>query len=111
VKQADRSRRVSRADLPPSVLWHNRQTEACLVLRPKPRNRCGDFEAQITKPIGFEAKSRETVATNFKAKLEKIVATSFKAKSEKIVAAGFETKPLEIIAIGFEAQTDEKPSE
>jgi hypothetical protein len=31
-------------------LWHNRQTEAHMVLRPKPRNRHGDFEAQITKP-------------------------------------------------------------
>jgi hypothetical protein len=31
-------------------LWHNRQTEAHLVLRHKPRNRRGDFEAQITKP-------------------------------------------------------------
>jgi hypothetical protein len=64
-------------------------------LRPKSRNRCGDFEAQITKPIGFEAKSGETVATNFKTKLEKTVATSFKVKSEKIIVAGFETKPLE----------------
>jgi hypothetical protein len=49
-KQAARSRRVSHADLPPSVLWCNRQTEAHLVLRSKPRNRRGDFEAQITKP-------------------------------------------------------------
>jgi hypothetical protein len=49
-KQAARSRRVSRADLLPSVLWRNRQTEAHLVLRPKPRNRHGDFEVQITKP-------------------------------------------------------------
>jgi hypothetical protein len=48
--QAARSRRMSRADLPPSVLWRNRQTEAHLVLRPKPKNRRGDFEAQITKP-------------------------------------------------------------
>jgi hypothetical protein len=31
-------------------LWRNRQTEARLVLRPKPRNRHSDFEAQITKP-------------------------------------------------------------
>jgi hypothetical protein len=49
-KQAARSRRVSCADFPPSVLWRNRQTEAHLVLSPKPRNRRGDFEAQITKP-------------------------------------------------------------
>jgi hypothetical protein len=48
--QDARSRRVSRADLPSSVLWRNRQTEACMVLRPKSRNRHGDFEAQITKP-------------------------------------------------------------
>jgi hypothetical protein len=31
------------------VLWRNRETDAHLVLRPKPRNRRGDFEAQITK--------------------------------------------------------------
>jgi hypothetical protein len=44
-KQAARSRRVSRADLALSVLYHNRQTEAHLVLRPKPRNHRSDFEA------------------------------------------------------------------
>jgi hypothetical protein len=41
---------VSHADLPPSILWRNRQIEANLVLRPKLRNYHGDFEAQITKP-------------------------------------------------------------
>jgi hypothetical protein len=35
---------VSRANLSPSVLLRNRQTEACLVLRSKPRNCHGDFE-------------------------------------------------------------------
>jgi hypothetical protein len=40
---------VSRVDLPPSVLWRNRQTEAYLVLRHKPRNHRDDFNAQITK--------------------------------------------------------------
>jgi hypothetical protein len=45
-----RSRRVSHAVLSPSVLWRNRQTEVCMVLRPKPRNHRTDFEAQITKP-------------------------------------------------------------
>jgi hypothetical protein len=48
-KQATRSRCVSHADLPPSVLWRNRQTESHLILMSKPRNRCGDFKAQITK--------------------------------------------------------------
>jgi hypothetical protein len=63
---------VSYADLPPSILWHNRQTKAHLVLRPEPRNCHGNFEAQITKPqlpvlrpksetrsSGFEAKPQE----------------------------------------------------
>jgi hypothetical protein len=50
VKQATRTRRVSHADLPPLVLWRNRQIKAYLVLRPKPRNRRTDFEDQITKP-------------------------------------------------------------
>jgi hypothetical protein len=47
-KQVARSRRVSRADLPPLVLWRNRHTEAHLVLRTKPRNHRSDFEGQIT---------------------------------------------------------------
>jgi hypothetical protein len=34
----------------PSILWHNRQTIASLVLKPKPRNRRDDFVQQITKP-------------------------------------------------------------
>jgi hypothetical protein len=124
VKQAARSRRVSHADIPPSVLWHNRQTEACLVLGPKPRNRRDDFEAQITKlelPVlrpkpgnpappwfrgsikkptaGFEAKPGKTVVTSFETKLEKTVATGFEAKPAKTVAAGFEAKPLETVQV------------
>jgi hypothetical protein len=120
---------VSRVDLTLSVLWHNRQTEACLVLRPKPKNHRGDFETQITKPelpvlrpksggppppwfwgstkklaAGFEAKSGETVATSFEAKLEKTVATSFEVKPPKTVAASFEAKPPETITTGFQAQ-------
>jgi hypothetical protein len=100
-----------------------------LVLRPKPRNRCSDFEAQITKPelpvlrpksgnpappwfwgstkkstTGFEAKPGEIVATSFEAKLEKTIATGFEAKPEKTVAASFEAKLLEIITTGFEAK-------
>jgi hypothetical protein len=43
--QAVRSRQVSRIILPLSVLWHKRQTEDCLILRSKPRNRRDDFEA------------------------------------------------------------------
>jgi hypothetical protein len=41
-----------------------------MVLRPKPRNRRGDFETQITKtemPI-LRAKPEETIATSFEAK-------------------------------------------
>jgi hypothetical protein len=64
-QQAARSRHVSRADLPPSVLWRNRQTKTPLVLRPKLRNRRGDFEAQITKPVaaGFEAQTGKSSTT------------------------------------------------
>jgi hypothetical protein len=127
---------VSHADLPPSVLWRNRQTEAHLVLRPKPRNHHGDFEDQITKPelpilrpkpgnppppwfwgstkkptIGFEAKPRETVATCFEAKLEKTVAASFEAKSLETVAIGFEAKLVETVQVVFEAKplTNHRP--
>jgi hypothetical protein len=100
-----------------------------LVLRPKPRNCRGDFEAQITKPelpilrpkpgnppppwfwgstkkstAGFEAKLGETVVTSFKAKLEKTIATGFEAKPEKTFAAGFEAKTPETITTNFEAK-------
>jgi hypothetical protein len=100
-----------------------------LVLRLKPRNHRGDFEAKITKPkllvlgpkpgnrpspwfwgstkkptTGFEPKSGETVATSFEAKLEKPVPTGFEAKSEKTVAMGFEAKPPETVVVGFEAK-------
>jgi hypothetical protein len=49
-KQVTRSHRVSHVVLLRSVLWCNGQNIARLVLRPKPRNHHGDFEAQITKP-------------------------------------------------------------
>jgi hypothetical protein len=110
-------------------LWHNRQTEACSILSPKPRNHRGDFEAQIIKselpvlrpkpgnpsppwfwgstkkPIaGFEARPGETVAISFEAKLEKIVGTDFEAKPVEIVAAGFEAKPPETVTTSFEVK-------
>jgi hypothetical protein len=111
------------------VLWRNRQIEARLVLRPQPRNRRSDFEAQITKPklpvlrpklgnppppwfwgstkkptTDFKAKLGETIATSFEAKLEKTVTAGFDAKPLETVAAGFEAKPLETVATGFEAK-------
>jgi hypothetical protein len=111
-------------------LWRNRQTEVHLVLRPKPRNRRGDFEAQIIKPelpvlrpkpenppppwfwgstkkptAGFEAKPRETVATSFEVKLEKTVATGFEVKPVEPVATGFEAKPAKTVTTGFEAKS------
>jgi hypothetical protein len=108
---------VSHADLPPSVLWRNRQTEARLVLRPKPRNRRGDFEAQITKPKlpvlrpkpenpqspWFWGSTKKST-TSFEAKPGEIVATSFEAKLEKTITAGFEAKLLETVTTGFEAK-------
>jgi hypothetical protein len=123
---------VSRADLLPWVLWRNQQTKVRLVLRPKPKNYHGNFEAQITKPwlpvlrskpvnpsppwfwgstkkptTGFEAKLGEIVATGFEATPDKTVTTSFEAQLVKTVAAGFEAKPLETITAGFEAKPPE----
>jgi hypothetical protein len=131
-KQAARSQRVNRADLPPLILWRNRQIKACLVLKPKLRNRRGDFDAQITKselPVlrskpgnppppwfwvstkkptaGFKAKPRETATTSFEAKLEKTVAAGFVVKPLETVTTGFHAKPLETIAAGFEAKPPE----
>jgi hypothetical protein len=103
-----------------------------LVLRLKPKNHRGDFEAQITKPnlpvlrpkpenplppwfwgstkkptTGFEVKPGETIATSFEVKLEKTVATGFEAKPAKSLTTGFEAKPLETVAAGFEAKPPE----
>jgi hypothetical protein len=102
-----------------------------LVLRPKPRNRHDDFEAQITKPklpvlrpkpgnhtppwfwgstkkptAGFEVKPGETVATSFEVKLEKTVATGFEAKPEKIAATSFEVKLEKTVATNFDAKLE-----
>jgi hypothetical protein len=120
---------MSHADLPPSVLWRNRQTEVCLVLRVKPRNRRDDFESQTTKPelpilrpklgnpppswfwsstkkptADFEAKSGETVATGFEVKSVKTVTTGFEVKPVEIIATGFEAKPVKTVTAGFEAK-------
>jgi hypothetical protein len=100
-----------------------------LVLSHKPRNRRGDFNAQIIKlglPVlrskpgnppppwfwgstkkptaGFEAKPEETVTTSFEAKLEKTVAVSFEVKPLETVATGFEVKPVKTVATGFDAK-------
>jgi alkanesulfonate monooxygenase SsuD/methylene tetrahydromethanopterin reductase-like flavin-dependent oxidoreductase (luciferase family) len=88
-----------------------------LVLRSKPRNRRGDFEAQITKtelpilrpksgnppPPWFWGSTKKPTA-GFEAKLGEIITTSFDVKLEKTVAADFEAKPLETVAMGFEAK-------
>jgi hypothetical protein len=115
---------MSCADLPPLILCRNRQTESHLILRHKPKNYHGDFEAQITKtelPVlrhkpgnppqpwfwgstkksttGFEAKPGETVTTNFEAKLEKTVATGFEVKPLETVAASFEAKSAKTVRV------------
>jgi hypothetical protein len=98
-------------------------------LRHKPRNRHGDFEAQITKPelpilrskpensppswfwgstkkptTGFEAKPGETITISFDVKLKKTIVAGFEAKPLQTVAACFEAKPLETVANVFEAK-------
>jgi hypothetical protein len=90
-----------------------------LVLKPKPRNRRGDFDAQITKlelPV-LRPKPGETVVISFEAKLEKTVVAGFEAKPLETVATGFEAKPVKPIQVvlrpnhsqtvnlGFEAQS------
>jgi hypothetical protein len=95
-----------------------------MVLRPKPRNRRSDFEAQITKSklpvlrpklgnppppwfwgstkkptVGFEAKPGETGTTSFEAKLEKTVVADFEAKPLETIATDFEAKPAKTIRV------------
>jgi hypothetical protein len=53
----------------PSVLWRNRQTITNLVLRPKPRNRHGDFVDQITKlQLSVCGPNQETRSSGFEVK-------------------------------------------
>jgi alkanesulfonate monooxygenase SsuD/methylene tetrahydromethanopterin reductase-like flavin-dependent oxidoreductase (luciferase family) len=119
---------VSRIDLPPSILWHNWQTEAHLILRLKPKNHHGDFDVKITKqelPVlrpkpgnppppwfwgstkkptaDFEAKPGETVTTNFKVKLEKTIAAGFEAKSLETVRVVLRSNHSQTVDLGFEA--------
>jgi hypothetical protein len=100
-----------------------------LVLRPKPKNRRDDFDAQITKselPIlrpklenppppwfwgsnnkltpDFEAKPGETVATSFEAKLEKTVTVGFEAKLLKIIQVVLRPNHSQSVDLGFKAQ-------
>jgi hypothetical protein len=83
-----------------------------LVLRPKPRNRCGDFEAKITKqelpilrpklgnpPPPWFWGSTKKITTSFEAKPGETATTCFEAKLEKIVATDFEAKPLETFKV------------
>jgi hypothetical protein len=99
---------VFHADLPLSVLWRNRQTESCLVLRLKPRNRHDDFEDQITKPDMpvLRPKSGNPPPPWFWGSTKKPT-TDFEAKSRKTITTGFEAKPSETVAAGFEAKTSE----
>jgi hypothetical protein len=78
---------VSHADLHSSILWRNRQTEAHLILRHKPRNHRGDFDIQIKKTVavGFEPQTRKLEATGFEAKPGEIVVTDFKVKPKETV--------------------------
>jgi hypothetical protein len=98
-------------------------------LRPKPRNRCGDFKAHITKPelpvlrpklgnppppwfwgsikkptTDFEAKPGETIATSFEANLEKIVAIGFEAKLAKTIWVVTRPNHSQTVTTSFQAK-------
>jgi hypothetical protein len=88
-----------------------------MTQKQKPRNRHGDFEAQIIKPelsvLRFKPEnppppwfwgSTKKPTTCFEAKPGETVTTSFEAKLEKTIAADFEAKPLETVTTGFEAK-------
>jgi hypothetical protein len=101
-----------------------------LVLRPKPKNRHGDFEAQITKPElpvlrpqlensprpwfwpenpprpWFWVSTKKSTP-GFEAKPGETIATCLEAKLEKTVATGFEAKSAKTVAAGFEAKPPE----
>jgi hypothetical protein len=71
----------------------NRQASSHLVLRPKPRNRHGDFVGQITKPQLPVLRPKPGNSSEW-----------FWGQSTRIIATGFEAKPRETIDHGFEAE-------
>jgi hypothetical protein len=98
--------------------------QSLLDFKPQTKNRCSDFESQINKPelpvlrskpgnppspwfwswikkptADFEAKPRETVATNFDAKLEKTI-----AKPVKTVWVVLRSNHSQTVDLGFKAQ-------
>jgi hypothetical protein len=93
-KQAIWSRRVSRdVFILLSILWCNLQTIAHVVLRPKPRNRHGDFVGQITKPLLPVLSPKPGNPSEW-----------FWDQTTRIVVTSFEAKPGETVDLGFEAQ-------
>jgi hypothetical protein len=66
-------------------LWRNRQIEACLILRPKPRNCHGDFKTQIIKPYlpVLRPKPKKPSTTLVLRLNQKIIVTDFEAKPKK----------------------------
>jgi hypothetical protein len=77
-----------------------------LGLRPKPKNRGDDFEAQITKPelSVLRPKPGKTAVSSFEAKLEKTVTTGFEAKPVKTVRVVLRPNHSHTVDLGFEAQ-------
>jgi hypothetical protein len=76
------------------------------------RNRHGDFEDQITKPVlpvlrpkpknppppWFWGSTKKPI-TSFEVKPGETVATGFKVKPAKTVATGFEAKPVKTVRV------------
>jgi hypothetical protein len=71
----------------------NRQTSSHLFLRPKPRNRHGDFVDQITKPQLPILWLKPENPSEW-----------FWGQTTRTVPTGFEVKPGETVDLGFEAE-------
>jgi hypothetical protein len=94
-KQAARSRCVSCAVfILPLILWCKWWIKAHLVLRPKRKNRHGDFVCQITKPqLPVFRPKPENLSEWFWYQTIRTVATGFEAKPEETTDLGFEPEP------------------
>jgi hypothetical protein len=53
----------------------------------KPRNRHGDFEAHVTKPVGFEPQTGKPKVTGFEANLGETVDLDFEAKTRNLCSS------------------------
>jgi hypothetical protein len=99
-KQVGRSQHMSRVVHSPSVLWRNRQIEARIVLRPKPRNYHSDFKAKSpNRSCRFWGPNQKPEPLILRSNRKKPSSPVLRSNREKIVVTGFEVNPEKIVPV------------